>query len=194
MKFRKGNVLGLFVAMLLVLASYVPVFATDVIQIEAKALTDHGCNTSEWHFVITQIDEESNAPGSIDVTWANGNSASVPLDKFTGGVAHYSTTANLDSTVTSATAMIYSSWSGEFNLSHGPCKPQPTETPVVTETPVETETPTETPVVTETPVDSTPTPAPQSTGAGDSTVPWTMPLRLLGIGFGLFFVLRMFKI
>lgn len=188
MKFRKGNVLGLFVAMFLILASFAPVFAEDaLVQIDAKALNDHGCNTSEWHFVITQIDEEGNAPGSIDVTWANGNSATVSLDKFTGGVAHYSTTANLDSTVTSATAMIYSSWSGEFNLSHGPCGQTPTETPVVTETP------TETPVVTKTPVESTSTPVPQSTGAGDPSVPWAMPLRFLGIGLGIFFALRMFK-
>jgi len=89
--------------------------------IEAKALTSHGCDSSEWHFVITQVDSAQNAPAAITVTWANGDSESVPLDKVTGGVAHYATTSNLDSTVTSATTDIYTTWSGQFNLSHGPC-------------------------------------------------------------------------
>lgn len=101
--------------------------ADTTMTISAKALTDHECDSSEWHFVITQVDSESDAPGSINVTWANGNSASVSLDKFTGGVAHYTTTANLDSTVVSATATIYSDWSGQFNLSHGPCGVTPPE-------------------------------------------------------------------
>ncbi|MDQ5932117.1 MAG: hypothetical protein QG649_202 [Patescibacteria group bacterium] len=91
--------------------------------IEAKALTDHGCDSSEWHFVITQVDSAPNAPASIMVNWANGDSQSVPLDKVTGGTAHYATTANLDSTVTSATTSIYAAWGGQFNLSHGPCAP-----------------------------------------------------------------------
>jgi hypothetical protein len=44
-------------------------------------------------------------------------------------VAHYETKTNLDSTVKSATATIYSGWSGQFNLSHGPCTEteEPTE-------------------------------------------------------------------
>ena len=33
---------------------------------------------------------------SITVKWANGATETVPLDKFTGGVAHYTTTSNLD--------------------------------------------------------------------------------------------------
>lgn len=90
-------------------------------QIAAKALTGHECNANEWHFVINQVDKESDAPASIHVTWANGNSLDVNRTAFTGGVAHYTTTANLGSTVTSATAEIYATWSGQFNLSHGPC-------------------------------------------------------------------------
>jgi hypothetical protein len=89
--------------------------------ITAKALTNHECNSTEWHFVITQINSAANAPASITVEWANGNTEVVPLTKFTGGVAHYVTTSNLDSTVVSATAQIYTAWSGQFNLSHGPC-------------------------------------------------------------------------
>ena len=105
--------------------------ATDSKEISAKALTDHECNSEEWHFVITQVDDEADAPESIHVVWANGDEANVPLDKVTGGTAHYATVANLDSTVTSATADIYSYWSGQFNLSHGPCgEEEPTEIPV----------------------------------------------------------------
>jgi len=90
-------------------------------SISAKALTDHECNSTEWHFVITQVDKKSDAPASIHVTWDNGQSEDVSLDKFTGGVAHYTTTDNLGAKVTSATAEIYGDWSGQFNLSHGPC-------------------------------------------------------------------------
>jgi hypothetical protein len=90
-------------------------------QISAKSLLGHECDDTEWHFVINQIDVVAHAPATIHVTWANGQSEDVPLAKFTGGVAHYVTTANLDSVVTSATATIYGGWSGQFNLSHGPC-------------------------------------------------------------------------
>jgi len=123
--------------------------------ITAKALTDHECDSTEWHFVINQIDSEAKAPQSITVKRANGNTEVVPLSKFTGGVAHYATTSNLDSTVVSATATIYSWWKGQFNLSHGPCgapSPSPTKT--------ETQTPTPTPTKTET---KTPTPCPTKT-------------------------------
>ena len=108
-------------------------------SISAKALTDHECNDAEWHFVINQIDSEANAPASITVKWANGATETVPLDKFTGGVAHYTTTSNLDSQVTSATASIYDGWDGQFNLSHGPCGTSD-------ETSTPTNTPTNTPV------------------------------------------------
>ncbi len=89
--------------------------------ITAKALYGHECNDKEWHFVITQIDDKDNAPDSIYVEWGNGDSENVPLDKFTGGTAHYTTTSNLDSPVVYAEADIYGDWSGQFNLSHGPC-------------------------------------------------------------------------
>ncbi|MCK5096060.1 MAG: PKD domain-containing protein [Candidatus Pacebacteria bacterium] len=90
-------------------------------EIQAKALLDHNCDHDEWHFVINQIDDEENAPATIHVTWANGNNEDLSLDDpFTGGVADYRSTGNLDSTVTSATATIYEEWDGQFNLSHGP--------------------------------------------------------------------------
>ena len=92
--------------------------------ITAKALTDHECDSTEWHFVITGV-TAANAPQSIEVTWANDDTETVPLLRVTGGVAHYVTTSNLDSTVVSATAVIFAGWSGQFNLSHGPVGQQP---------------------------------------------------------------------
>lgn len=104
-----------------------PAVVVTTQPISAKALTSHDCNAGQWQFVITQVDTESDAPSSVHVTWANNDSKDVSLTKFTGGVAHYVTTDNLNSTITSATANIYSSWSGQFNLSDGPC----TQTPPV---------------------------------------------------------------
>ncbi|MDQ5825862.1 MAG: hypothetical protein M3441_16840, partial [Chloroflexota bacterium] len=124
--------------------------------ISAKAIDDHECNSDEWHFVITQVRNEGSAPGSIMVRWDNGESEEVGLWKFTGKTAHYLTTSNLDAKVTSADAEIYSSWSGQFNLSHGPCgsSDEPTETPEgATNTPEATnttESATHTPEVTNT--------------------------------------------
>jgi hypothetical protein len=86
----------------------------------AKALCEHQIDSTEWHFVITQVRDEASAPKSITVTWEGGKTAVVPLEKFTGGVAHYSTTLNLGLNVTDATMSIYGSWGGQFNLSHGP--------------------------------------------------------------------------
>jgi len=108
--------------------------AVDTKTIDVKALTDHDCDATEWQFVITQIDSEANAPDFITVTWANGVTVTedVQLSKFTGGVAHYVTTAHLDLTVVSATADIYAGWSGQFNLSHGPCGPSPSPSPTIT--------------------------------------------------------------
>lgn len=126
--------------------------AVSAATISAKALTDHACNANEWHFVITQIDEGEAKPSSISVTWANGDTQTVPLgEPIESAVAHYTTTANLDSTVTSATAEIYDGWGGEFDLSHGPCGETPTETSTATQTATATETPTETATMTETP-------------------------------------------
>src|SRR5829696_4188621 len=111
-------------------------------EIDAHGLNNYSCNSNEWHFVINQIrPNEGDAPGSITVSWDNGDEEEVGLSRRTGQTAHYITTSNLDARVTSATAEIYSSWSGQFVLSHGPCAPQQTNTPVPTDTPVPTNTP-----------------------------------------------------
>jgi MYXO-CTERM domain-containing protein len=94
---------------------------TRAISVKNASLSQHSCNDSEWHFVINQIAGTERAPSSITVTWSNGASAGIPLSKFTGQVAHYTTTAHLDSGVASATTTIYAEWNGQFVLSHGPC-------------------------------------------------------------------------
>ena len=160
----------------LVFASFAPVHAEEGVKtITCKALTDHECDSTEWHFVITQVESEASAPSSIHVVWANGVSADIPLDKFTGGTAHYATTANLDSVVVEATAVIYEAWSGQFNLSHGQC-PEPTATPPVEETatPTVTNTPpseTATPTVTNTPPSETATPTVTGTPPVETATP-----------------------
>ena len=82
--------------------------------ITAKALTAHECDSTEWHFVINQINTDANAPTSITVEWANGASEVVPLAMFTGKVAHYVSTSNQDSTVVSATTEIFTGWTGQL--------------------------------------------------------------------------------
>jgi len=134
-----------------------------LIYVNDGSLSDHGCNSSVWHFVINQLSDPSLAPATIHVVWSDGSAEDVPLQNVTpGGMAHYSTGTHLDSYVESATAYIYTTWGGNFNLSHGPCGN--TETPTVTVTVTETvtqtptitvtETPTNTPTVTETPTET----------------------------------------
>jgi hypothetical protein len=151
--------------------------------ITAKGLTDHECDSTEWHFVINQIDSAANAPKSITVKWANGAIEEVPLSKFTGGVAHYTTTSNLNSTVVSATAAIYTGWSGQFNLSHGPCaSPSPSPTKTETHTPKPTPSPTKTETHTPKPTPSptktethTPKPTVSATESTAAPVPTSVP-------------------
>jgi hypothetical protein len=126
----------------------------------AKALVDYSCRDEqtgeeyeEWHFVITQVVSEAQAPESILVSWNNGSTEAVPLDKFTGATAHYATTSHLDEVVLAAEATLYDGWDGEFNLSHGPCL-VPSPTPTLTPTPEPTAIPTVTPSVTPTPTDT----------------------------------------
>lgn len=157
----------------LVLVSTTQVTAnSDSKQVFAKALTDHECNSSEWHFVITQIDSHDQAPATINVKWANGNSEVVSKEKYTGQTAHYTTKSNLNSSVTQAYTYIYNGWGGQFNLSHGPCgQAQPTATPVVTASPTAAPTtnPTQRPI-------ASPTVAPTASPTVAPTVePTTAP-------------------
>jgi hypothetical protein len=172
----KTAVLSSAIALLMSVTAPV-VFSSTTVPISAKALDSHDCDSSEWHFVITQIDSEAQAPGQIQVSWADGGSEQVGSNKFTGKTAHYTTTSHLSSKVNSATANIYSGWSGQFNLSHGPCGGSsatpapvvPTATPTVSATASPTASPTA--VMTPAPtVASTPTVAPSTTTTSSSIV------------------------
>jgi hypothetical protein len=133
--YRRGlgisGMLLLLMALLLALTSTPAAGIVDppgTVHVKTSSLTDHDCDFTEWHFVITQIDEAANAPASITVKFSGGATVVVALEKFTGGVAHYTTTQHLGETVIDATAILYVGWSGEFNLSHGPCAPTTTTT------------------------------------------------------------------
>jgi hypothetical protein len=133
--YRRGlgisGMLLLLMALLLALTSTPAAGIVDppgTVHVKISSLTDHDCDSTEWHFVITQIDDETNAPASITVKFSGGATVGVGLEKFTGGVAHYTTTQHLGETVIDGTAILYAGWSGEFNLSHGPCAPTTTST------------------------------------------------------------------
>ncbi|HAI62916.1 MAG: hypothetical protein UU64_C0004G0029 [candidate division WWE3 bacterium GW2011_GWF2_41_45] len=144
---------------------------TMVIFIKEASLGEHSCSSSEWHIIINQVENETLAPTSVDIFWKNGTTETVPLSKFTGGAAHYYTNSNLDSQIVSASAVIYSDWSGQFVLSHGPCNTNtPTLTTTVTVTETVTQTPTATITVTETSTNTpTVTETPTETGTPINT-------------------------
>jgi hypothetical protein len=86
------------------------------------ACTDAGGTLTSWHFIINQIRPITNAPASITVTWSNGDSAAVPLDRTSGPVAHYNVDGSDTHTlIVSATADIYDGWTDQFNLSSVEC-------------------------------------------------------------------------
>src|SRR5688572_7733702 len=108
-----ASLLGLFLATALIVTTASASAVTEdprgevaravTIQVGSSTLTDHECNSGEWHFVITQLNE-GQAPAAISVTWSNGSTSTVMLDKVTGKTAHYTTTGHLDLTVRNATA------------------------------------------------------------------------------------------
>lgn len=69
------------------------------------------------HFIINQIGDIAHTPASISVV-AGGETYQVLAEAITGGVAHYSVVLPAGVLVTSASAVIYYEWSGQFNLSH----------------------------------------------------------------------------
>ncbi|HEX9817008.1 MAG TPA: hypothetical protein VGB18_08510 [Candidatus Thermoplasmatota archaeon] len=90
-------------------------------QVTAR-LSPYTCDSTKWSFVINQVKPgASAAPASIHVEWQNGLELDVSMTKFTGKVAHYTTSFNLVSPVVFAEAFIYEEWSGNFNLGRGPC-------------------------------------------------------------------------
>jgi hypothetical protein len=170
-----GLVAVVLVAAGLVAFNVLSASAQQPISVNPGSLTDHECNTEEWHFVITQIDTEAHAPSSIVVTWTGGVTETVPLDNFTGGTAHYTTTLHLNLTVTGATATIYDGWSGTFNLSHGPCGPPPTTTTTTSTTTTTAPTTTTTAPTTTTTAPTTTTTAPTTTTTAPTTTTTAAP-------------------
>jgi len=152
--------------------------------IEAKALDDHGCDSSELGIVITQIESEALAPPFVWVYRDGVPKEKVELTAFTGKTAHYVTTNHLDKVVTRITAEIYVDWDGQFNLPHGPCDtPPPTTT---TTTVADTTTTTVAPPSTEgttPPATNAPTPDGGRNESGGS------PLAPYGIATGLLLTL-----
>ncbi|HET7771494.1 MAG TPA: hypothetical protein VFN74_22170, partial [Chloroflexota bacterium] len=146
----------------------------------AKAINDHECVPTEWHWVMNQLDREQDAPRAISVTWANGQTFDIPLQKYSGKVAHYATTTNLNVAVTNATTVAPAGWSGQFNLSHGPCfgvlgtqataEPSKTPEPTATAQPTNTAQPTATntpqPTATNTPIPTATVPPTPTLGSG----------------------------
>ncbi|GAB4403870.1 MAG: hypothetical protein Kow00123_15320 [Anaerolineales bacterium] len=98
-----------------------PETVLQTITVNQGSLTGHSCDDTEWHFVITQVSPDTAAPASIEVWWYGGVHETLPLDRVTGGTAHYRWYGHFDLPVVNATAQIYPGWTGNFNLSHGPC-------------------------------------------------------------------------
>jgi hypothetical protein len=114
----KIKFLLLVVVTFMVLGQTTAVFAASrTITANLSGANQRGCRQAgEWHFVINQVNPPT-PPASITVAWDNAYTLVVPLNKVSGGVAHYTTGAYLAYTVTSATAVIDDSWGGNFNLS-----------------------------------------------------------------------------
>jgi len=103
-------------------------------QCESGAGGICGDKGNEWHFVLNGIDVEANCPDHITVTWDGDGSQPVGLEKFTGGVCHYTLCA-ADALGKNALASAVAACSddtdgdnngftfNQFNVSHIPCTP-----------------------------------------------------------------------
>jgi hypothetical protein len=114
----------------MVSAEIVSVKQASVDDQQSACLEAGGVITSA-HFVINQITPASNAPAFITVTWSNGDTEDVPLDRVTGRVAHYTVEGSATHTeIDTATADIYEGWGGQFNLSSVECGSPPPPPPL----------------------------------------------------------------
>jgi hypothetical protein len=159
-------------------------------------ISGHDCNSTQWQFVITQID--GTAPGSITVSWSNGTSSVVGLSSTSGSVAHYRTTQHLTDGVTVVGASVElpeGTTVGNFNLSDGPCGSTTTTHPPSSSSsvpPSSSSTTTEPPTTTTEPPTTTTTTAPATnteglTSAASDTGPLTatpgQAVTVFGHGF-----------
>ncbi len=97
-------------------------------------LDSFACDGTQWLLVISPLTDQESAPASIHVAWSNGQQEDVPFAGFSNSTASYVTQSNLTSSILSASAAIYATWSGEFSLRYGPCPPTPTVQPTATST------------------------------------------------------------
>jgi hypothetical protein len=100
---------------------------TMVVHVKASTLVEPSTVCPDGilgaHFIINQL---SNGPASIDVV-ASGITITVPKDAQLNTTAHYTTTA-ITGKVTDATAVVPTSWTGQFVLSNYVCSPSTTTT------------------------------------------------------------------
>jgi subtilisin family serine protease len=76
------------------------------------------CSSSAWTLTLTKAGAD--APAQVAVTWADGSRALLSRTSGPGTSATYSTTAHLQSALTSAKADVPLAWSGRFELTSGP--------------------------------------------------------------------------
>ena len=101
---------------------------TMVVHVKQASIADHAADCPDGvigaHFIINQI---SSGPSSINVSLADGSSQTVAKSKQTLSVAHYDAwfTGTL---VTDATAVVPTSWTGQFVLSNYYCGPSTSTT------------------------------------------------------------------
>lgn len=126
----QGRIAGVLMGLLAGLAALTVISAASISAKQAtldehqSACLEADGSITSWHFVINQITPASNAPASIEVTWSNGDTEDVLLDRVTGRVGHYTVEAtDTHTSIVSATADIYDGWSGQFNLSSVECGP-----------------------------------------------------------------------
>jgi LPXTG-motif cell wall-anchored protein len=144
-------------------------------------LSGHECNSTQWQFVITQID--GTAPSSITVSWSNGTSSTVGLSGQTGSTAHYITSAHLGDGVKPVGASVSlpeGTTIGNFNLSDGPCGTNGGTTTTSSSTPASStppssEPPSSAPPSSEPPSSAPPSSAPPSSAPPSSQPPSTQP-------------------
>ena len=121
-----ATLLGAVIALALVGASSAATISAKQASINDQqgSCLEAGGTITSWHFIINQINSVDNAPDFITVEWSNGDTEDVPLQKFTGKVAHYTVAgSDVHTEISGATADIYGGWRGQFNLSSVECGP-----------------------------------------------------------------------
>jgi hypothetical protein len=96
---------------------------TMTVHVKQASLADHAADCGDGgivsaHFILNQIG--SARPDSITVDFSDNTSSEVSLLKLSGPTAHYLANTG-GALVTDATAVVPSTWTGQFVLSHYVC-------------------------------------------------------------------------